>query len=296
MTAWIADGEKYALIGLAAQIEQPLPFRQIVPGLWVWTDQKLAVPDHWREWLGTIRTGEIEQCNLILLSKMQSSAPDILDAENQQLQSQVWAFYVSLLLSSTFTPAHRPIVLSGARRDGVVDVRQESSLDAPSLNLFRHYRPILLAHIERAASLAMSYQTLRANLPPGGAWRVFRSLSVYCDARPLLDLLDRLHQYCRCIDGLIFSAPGNGRNQFKGRTELFIGQREHPIMDQLYAIRSDVEHLHEHKYLEIYDRAVRLDLVQKEAIAEHIARNALAHIIGTPNLWPHFGNTATLGA
>ena len=66
-------------------------------------------------------------------------------------------------------------------------------------------------------------------------------------------------------------------------------------MEQLYAIRSDVEHLHEHKYLENYDRDVRLDLVQKEAIVEHIARNALAHIIGTPSLWPHFGNTGTLG-
>jgi hypothetical protein len=278
MTTWIADGEKYALIGMAVQIEQPIPFRQIAPGLWVWTDQKLAVPDHWREWLGTIRAGEIERCNLILLSKMQSSAPDILDAENQQLQSQVWAFYVGLLLSSTFTPAHRPIVLSGARRDGVVDVRQESSLDAPSLNLFRHYRPILLADIERAASLAVTYQTLRANPPSGGAWRIFRSLSVYVDARPLPDLLDRLHQYCRCIDGLIFSAPGNGRNQFKGRTELFIGPREHPLMDQLYAIRSDVEHLHEHKYLENFDRNVRLDLVQKEAAAAVFATRSAEFI------------------
>jgi hypothetical protein len=33
MTTWIADGEKYALIGMAVQIEQPIPFRQIAPGL-----------------------------------------------------------------------------------------------------------------------------------------------------------------------------------------------------------------------------------------------------------------------
>jgi hypothetical protein len=52
--------------------------------------------------------------------------------------------------------------------------------------------------------------------------------------------------------------------------------------------------LNEHKYLEIFDRAQRLELVQKEAIAEHIARNALALIIATPSLWPHFGNTAAL--
>ena len=84
MTAWIADGEKYALIGLAVQIEQPIPLREIAPGLLVWTtDRKLPIPDHWREWLGTVRAGEIEGSNLILLSKMQSSGPDILDAENQ---------------------------------------------------------------------------------------------------------------------------------------------------------------------------------------------------------------------
>jgi hypothetical protein len=69
------------------------------------------------------------------------------------------------------------------------------------------------------------------------------------------------------------------------RTELFIGPLDHNLMGQLYAIRSDIEHLNEHKYLEVFDRAQRPELLQKEAIAEHIARNALAHIIATPPLW-----------
>ena len=58
------------------------------------------------------------------------------------------------------------------------------------------------------------------------------------------------------------------------------------MMGRLYAIRSDVEHLHEHKYLESFDRTERLDLVQKEAIAEYIARNALAHIVRNPSFGP----------
>jgi hypothetical protein len=106
--------------------------------------------------------------------------------------------------------------------------------------------------------------------------------------------MDRLHQYCRCIDGLILSEAGSGLKQFKSRTELFVGPRDHDLMGQLYAIRSDIEHLNEHKYLEVFDRARMLDLVQKEAIAHHIARHALAHVIGTPSLWQHFGNTAAL--
>ena len=295
MTSWLTDGEKYALIGLDVKIDRSIPFREIEPSLWVWTDQKFDLPDQWREWLGSIRSGEIEGCNLALLSKMQSSTPDVLDGENQQLQANVWGFYLGLLLSSTFTPARRPIALTGSRRSGVIGVRQESTLDTPAMNLFRHYPPIELSEVERAASLATFYGQLVASPPPGGAWRIFRALSVYHEARTTGVLLDRLHQYCRCIDGLILSQPGSGMRQFKSRTELFIGPRDHHLMGALYSIRSDVEHLHEHKYLEIFDRDERLDLVQKEAIAEHIARNALAHIIGTPPLWPHFGNTDALG-
>ena len=48
------------------------------------------------------------------------------------------------------------------------------------------------------------------------------------------------------------------------------------------------------RYLETFDREVRLDLVAKEAIVEYIIRSALARIICNDALWPHFGNTAAL--
>lgn len=47
-------------------------------------------------------------------------------------------------------------------------------------------------------------------------------------------------------------------------------------------IRSDVQHLHENRYLEYFDRALRLDIAKKEAIVDHIARTALARVIGAP--------------
>jgi hypothetical protein len=293
-TAWLADGEKYALIGMEVKIEQALPYRELRPGLWAWTDQSLEVPSHWREWLGSVRADQIENCNFALLSKMASRTSEVLDGENQLLQRRVWGFYVGLLLSSNFAPSHPPILLTGARRDGETDVRRESTLDIPSLNVFRRYPPILLREIEQAALLGRGHETLNSTPPAGGAWRIFRALSLYVAARTSMDLLDRVHQYCRCIDGLILSEPGSGLRQFKSRTELFIGPRHHNMMGELYAIRSDVEHLHENKYLEHFDRQVRLDLIQKEAMAAYIARNALGHIVRNPNLWPHFGNTAAL--
>ena len=61
-------------------------------------------------------------------------------------------------------------------------------------------------------------------------------------------------------------------------------------------MRSAVEHLHENRYLEGFDRDTRLDLVKKEAVVEHIARTALARIIGKPDLWQHFANTELLAS
>jgi hypothetical protein len=108
--------------------------------------------------------------------------------------------------------------------------------------------------------------------------------------------MDRLHQYCRCIDGLIVSKQGEAKKQFKSRTELFIGPRHHTLMSDTYAVRSDVEHLHENKHLEVFDRRTRLELVKKLEIMEYIVRSALVRIMFEPKLWPYFANTPALQA
>ena len=124
--------------------------------------------------------------------------------------------------------------------------------------------------------------------------RFCRTLHIYVETRAIGELLDRIHQYCRCIDGLILPAIGKTKQQFKSRTELFIGPGHHDLMGALYEIRSHVEHLHENRYLETFDRDVRLDLLKKEAIVEYIARTALARIVSQDALWRHFGNTVAL--
>jgi len=96
---WIEDGEKYALVGLSVNIDRYLPPRKIASNLWVFSDRTFDLPPHWREWLGNIRTEEVESCNLFLVSKVASLTPDVLDAENQDLQRRVQNSYVGLLLT-----------------------------------------------------------------------------------------------------------------------------------------------------------------------------------------------------
>jgi hypothetical protein len=296
LATWIDDGDKYALVGLSIKLEGQISTGSVAPYLWVVADTKFDFPPQWREWLGSIRTEEVEDCNLLLISKLPSSKSGVLDEENQLLQQRVSNFYTGLLLASTFAPAHRPVMLSGSRRDGEVDIRQQHDFDSPTPCIFRPYPPVLNADIQLAAQLAGQIQALGTAPLAGGHWRLFRTLDIYRETRTVSDILDRLHQYSRCIDGLILPDAGKTKQQFKSRTELFIGPGHHDMMGDIYDVRSAVEHLHENRYLEGFDRAIRLDLLKKEAIAEHIARTTLARIIGDGNLWAYFANTSSLAS
>jgi len=99
---WIEDGEKYALVALSVKTEGTIPRTEIGPRLWVLSENRFEFPADWKEWLGSIRTEDVESSNLFLMSKRPSAQPDVLDGENNELKHLVSLFYVGLLLSSMF--------------------------------------------------------------------------------------------------------------------------------------------------------------------------------------------------
>jgi hypothetical protein len=290
---WVGEGEKYGLVAMNVKAES-IQSKQISPNLWVVADTVFSVPTLWREWLGSIRADEIESSDLFLLSKISSKTLDVMDDENRTLTQRAWQFYAGLLLTSPFAPAHRPVMLTGSWRDGVNDLRQTQDFDSPAPSIFRAYPLVRATDLKLAAELAGNLDALNGAPLADGHWRFYRTLSLYTEARTIGEIIERLHQYCRCIEGLILPAPGGTKRQFRSKTELFIGPRYHDLMGEIYDVRSAVEHLHESRYLEGFDRATRLDLVKKEAIAEHVARTALARIVSHWDLWPHFANTSGL--
>jgi hypothetical protein len=96
--AWISEGEKYALLAMSVKLDDAVKPGQIGPALWILANQRFDLDSFWRDWLGTVWAEHLDDCNLLLVSKVQSQRPDVLDAENQALQRRVSEFYVGLLL------------------------------------------------------------------------------------------------------------------------------------------------------------------------------------------------------
>jgi hypothetical protein len=292
--SWLAEGDKYALVGLQVKLEGPNPPEQIGNNIWVRIDYGFHISSRWREWLGTIRSNQLADCNLFLISKMQSDRPGIVDDEDVALQLRATQFYTGLLLAAMFSPSHEPVMLSGAMREGEIDVRQKYDFDIPLPQTARPYPPIFSRDIILAARICEKLALMSTKEHSVNMWRFFRTLDIYLRARTIPLILDRIHQYCRCIEGLILPKSGDTKRQFKSRTELFVGPKHHDFFGELYDIRSNVEHLHESRYVEGFDREVRLDLLRKEIVAEYIVRKTISKILIDDKLWRYFGNNVAL--
>jgi hypothetical protein len=291
---WIKDGEKYAAIGLDVKAARDVQVGRLSSRLQLLGQGSVPVSDRWQEWLGTVRTEEIVGCGFLVAATMQSKQPSVLDGENKILQKRAWDFYVGLLLTSLFSPAHAPFILSGSYDNGEFSVREKSDVDTPVPNLATPYPEVTKWDFETAALRTSHLEAIAGAKVPGGLWRLNRVLSLYVSARAIPDIPERVHQFARCVDGLLLLQQGEAKKQFRSRSELFIGPRKHDLMGAIYDVRSNVEHLHENRILEVFDRKKRLELAKQELIIEYIARTALARIIDDPRLWPHFANSDAL--
>ena len=290
---WIDEGEKFALIGLPVQLAPDLGRENLPGGLTVLPNADFDLPIHWRDWLGTLRVEDVEDCSLYLLAKAASESLDVLNHENQQLSRLVGDWFTGLTLATKFEPSGSIFIATGSRHRNQIDVRQFGPITPPRSAVVWSHQLISLDHLKRAAAIANGLSKL--NAPHSTTyWRLLRCLRIYQDTRTEHDILERIHQFTRCIEGLIVPNKGETKKQFKSRTELFVGPAHHKLMGDLYDIRSDVEHLNENRHLEKFDRKTRIALAEFEAVSEWVARSCLERILLDPALIGHFGSVTSL--
>ncbi|MDQ0317248.1 hypothetical protein [Amorphus orientalis] len=292
---WIQEGEKFSAICIACDLtEDTDPVFDEGEQLAILPNWKITLNSEWSSWIGEIHIEEIKDTNLILVSKSTSETPKVLDGENQRHNQASWLQYIGLLLSSSFHSWSAPIRIGGGKVSSKLSLREYARIDPPKASIGTIQPAIDARDLRTAFELGKSLYWHKNNPEPQGSWRINRILRLYEEARQRPEIIDRIHQFSRCIEGLILASPGKTRRQFKSRTELFIGENHHNTMDRIYRIRSDVEHLNEDYLLSPRIRDKLLEIARQEIFISSVARHALTKIVANPILYGHFANREAL--
>lgn len=279
--------EKFSFVAMSAHVADSIEELSLDEGLRVTRKIPLSFDDQWKNWMGSIRTKYLEQeCTLFLYASMQSASAGILDGENIKLSGRVSRLLEALLMTGNFTMQKAPILATGAYDAYGPSLRSISDIVTPFVPGGLHYHEMTEAHLHEAFAL-MNAQREFEGLAQYD--RIQRILYIFRYALRETNVHERLHQFCRCVEGLILADPGKTLSQFKSRTELFIGPQHHPTMGQLYDMRSRVEHMHDYERdPALLERDRRLFVMRMAALAEAIARYSLKHFLLSRQLWPFY--------
>jgi hypothetical protein len=283
VTNLILDGEKFALIAFETRSAVDLPLTELTPGLWASNASMVELGQFWEKDLGERRTRDFHRCTLFLLVKQPAND----SAVDQRLQDRVWQFYNGMLLADRYGTDQVPFFITGGPGPSV---RSVDPLDPLRHAPADRWSRLSNDHVRRGAEIGRAIQ----DFPWIGAHRLNRVLSLYREARTLVDWMHRIHQYTRCLDGLTIPPGGGTGKKFADRMALIVGTAHRDLFEEMYAIRGAIEHLRENDYTEPFDRAGRLSLVKKAGIVEYVARASLVRILETKLLWQYFKTKPSL--
>ena len=248
----------------------------------------IEITEFWSDALGSIQCEEISNSDFCLIVVKPSVEPDIVNQENNTLRGICQNYFDALLLTDTFSCGLAPKLITGSKQNDVMIIRTISSIDRPS-SIEGAKKSILdINRLSEAYKIFLNLEKLlSANCYHG---RIILALNCFHDAITENHIYERIRNYVRTIEAFIIPDQGCTGRKFKSRTELFIGSGYHDFFEDLYSLRSAIEHLHdpfkilegntyEEKYKNMFEICFK---------AEMIARYCLKHFIIHEDIWSSF--------
>lgn len=288
----VDPGEKYGLVGLDARTR----FHGVLDlggGLFAIGRGGVTLPDHWKEWLGSIETRRIEESELVLLAKSASATPEVLDGENEHLVNRAKWLVWGLLAVGKLAMGGEGAELSGGHADGELSVRRHGRL-GPFIHVSGFLPDVITdEHLRRAAALS---RNLGEIVRSPGMRRVKLAIRTFWTAFEEMDLGQRIHQFVRVVsEGF---ANSSGRADFMRRTAAFTGRRASVVRRQLYLMRNNAEHFNppDRKLSRLSIRRSWERAHLRSHNAEALARHCVSRFVEDRRLWPHFRADAKVEA
>jgi hypothetical protein len=254
----------------------------------------------WKEWIGSIRTEQLDRANLVLLLEEESVNPEIFDGVHNQLIQDLGKLFYCLHLRQGIECAegNAANLIAGSSIQGKAEIRHMSLL--PSFYQTRGYRraPMSTEWLENGVALRSGMKAITAQ--KGDFLRLIRGLNVLFSGLQEHFGQERVHQFVRSIEALILPDTGKTKKQFVNRCQTFSrpGADTESVLGEAFDMRSDTEHLKDwNRAVQTHSAAEREDVcLQRTRQMEQLACFAYSRLLQNAVLREHFRTDATIAA
>jgi hypothetical protein len=242
MTVSIQQGENFCCQAFGdLRTEAFSDESKLAPRVWAGKGLPVIPGEHWERWLGELTFRSLRNSLVLTVTCPQSEKGHVVD---EGLKSKLDCLTFGILLQGT--PSYREsFLISGANESGEADARQFSRARVfyPSWKT----KSLVVGRAELDCAIRLAARLESINLR-GEDWRRLRR-AIDCltkgSAEPRYQE-ERLHQFVRCLEGLILPDQGSSTTQFVHRAQTFAVANEATklALEQIYNVRGKVEHLH----------------------------------------------------
>jgi hypothetical protein len=266
MTFSLNEGEKFACIafahvGLEPELIEQVPL-DLGDDVWVLDRPHFDFPAYWRGWIGSIKADRVSDSNLFLLKKKESKTPEVLDHENQELIKEVERIFYGIVIQGMpqYEAAYR---LTGSFSKDKAGLRQFT--EVYDHHAYARKTPVSPRTCRIAKAVASG---IREMLSLTAFLRLQRGFKALIDATRVRYLEDAVHQFVRAMDALIIPRVGSSKRDFAHRCQIFsiANEANRKVLEEIYDIRSNVEHMHEWNGVATTEEAMRDEPILKQRL------------------------------
>ncbi len=293
-----SDNEKFSLLAVNHCFTYVKEEVELSDGTWALPKMPTVVGDTWASWIGTIRLERLTGANFILLRRVASTNPEVLDGEHNELFQEVMTLFWLLQLSGVVQYGGPAQALQGSFERGEANVRQMVQVDDyyPTEGSPRY--PVTMERLEEAVQMSTVWKEMKKNDTHD---RFRRGARILRDGLEMRTGQDRLRELTRSIEGLI--KPDKNKTtaayfKIRGQVLGVKSNSSEEILYDSYKMRCDIEHVHAwDRYLEKYPEDQRAGVAnmrvrQMEALARESYRRIFLHA----GIQPHFESDDAIDA
>lgn len=296
----LSNNEKFSLIALDGCYHDIDEEAELSDGTWFLPKMPVPMDEWWVRQIGEMRAEQLTRANLVLIRRVESAEPEILDGEHTALEDHLAGLFAMLQLTRIVSYDYGHSIL-GSRTDNRISIRQMRQLDKLYVGRKAPQYPVTRARLDEAVEIAAVWRGL---VKAGTHARFIRGAVVLRDGFLSFHGQERIQFFMRALEALLLPRPKRTAPDIKHRGQS-LGVRSKAadkMLYEAYQMRCDSEHMHavDRKLREEHPTATDEELDEVATVRvrqmESLARESYRRILTNTKIRDHFATDASIEA